>query len=447
MLVNCLWSALAAEYGADTGANAGPRLRVEVLTEAQVRPAVVSEKAYPITVVASEELVGDPTGLWDLSVEAPRPSARSITVELPDEVGYQTGNHLAVFAKNDRQLVARALRLLRVPRDQVIRLRQEGSRRTHLPVDVPVTAELLLTEFVELQEVATREQLRTLTGHTGCPWTTRQLQAHTDDTDEARQRYLEEVLAKRVPVLTFLERFPAIELPLEAFLQMAGPIRPRFYSISSAPMVEPSRLRLTVGVVEGPALAGDGEYRGMASRYLARLEPGDVFFGYVRVPAPPFHPPADPATPMILVGPGTGFAPLRGFLEERAAQQAAGAEVGLSKVFYGCRHPEHDWFYREEMRQWQRSGIAELHLAFSAVPDHPYRYVQDAITADSDGIWTALEHGGHIYVCGDGRRMAPAVRQALAAIYRDNTPGSAEDAEKWLGQLEEDGRYQQDVFA
>ena len=235
------------------------------------------------------------------------------------------------------------------PRDQVIRLRQEGSRRTHLPVDVPVTAELLLTEFVELQEVATREQLRTLTGHTGCPWTTRQLQAHTDDTDEARQRYLEEVLAKRVPVLTFLERFPAIELPLEAFLQMAGPIRPRFYSISSAPMVESSRLRLTVDVVEGPALAGDGEYRGMASRYLARLEPGDVFFGYVRVPAPPFHPPADPATPMILVGPGTGFAPLRGFLEERAAQQAAGAEVGLSKVFYGCRHPEHDWFYREEI--------------------------------------------------------------------------------------------------
>jgi cytochrome P450/NADPH-cytochrome P450 reductase len=150
---------------------------------------------------------------------------------------------------------------------------------------------------------------------------------------------------------------------------------------------------------------------------------------------------------MILIGPGTGIAPLRGFLAERAAQQAVGEQAAPAKVFCGCRHPDHDWLYRDELTAWERAGIAELHPAFSAVPGHPYRLVQEAIAADGDQIWAAIEDGAHIYVCGDGKHMAPAVRAALARIYRQHTGGSAEDAEKWLGQLENEGRYQQDVFA
>jgi cytochrome P450/NADPH-cytochrome P450 reductase len=99
------------------------------------------------------------------------------------------------------------------------------------------------------------------------------------------------------------------------------------------------------------------------------------------------------------------------------------------------------------MLAWQQAGAAEVHLAFSAMSSHPHWYVQDAITADSDGIWAAVQDGAHIYVCGDGKRMAPAVRQALADIHRGHTGGDADDAEKWLDQLEADGRYQQDVFA
>ncbi|MFI1302485.1 hypothetical protein [Streptomyces sioyaensis] len=95
---------------------------MELLGEAEVRPSIVSEQAYPLTVVANEELVGDPTGLWDFSIEPPRPSARSITVELPAGVDYDTGNHLAVFAKNDPALVARALDRLGIERDQVLRI-------------------------------------------------------------------------------------------------------------------------------------------------------------------------------------------------------------------------------------------------------------------------------------------------------------------------------------
>ncbi len=248
-------------------------------------------------------------------------------------------------------------------------------------------------------------------------------------------------------MLDLLDRFPAIELPLAVFLEMMGPIRPRFYSISSSPLANPRQVRLTVGLVEGPALSGNGAYRGLCSQYLGRLKPGDVFYGYVRVPSPPFAPPADPATPLIHVGPGTGIATLRGFLEERAWQRENGTKVGPSQVFVGCRHPEHDWFHREKMDAWQQAGIAQVHTAFSAVVDHPARFVQDALIAESDTVWQALEDGAYVYVCGDARRMAPAVREALAAIHRSHTGSDDETARQWVDQLEADGRYQQDVFA
>ncbi|MCK2216050.1 cytochrome P450 [Actinomadura sp. ATCC 31491] len=430
-----LWAALAEEYGAGAGAS-GPRYSMEVLSEAEVRPSVVSGRAVPLTVVSNEELTGDPAGLWDFSAEAPRPGVRSIVARLPEGVTYEAGDHLAVFAKNDPELVEWALRCLRVPRDQVVRLRAEGA--THLPVDTPVTAGLLLAEFAELQEVATRADLEALSAHTGCPWTRRQLA-------ELSANYAEEILAKRVSPLALLDRFPAIELPLPVFLELAGPIRPRYYSVSSSPLADPSLVRLTVGLVEGPAWSGTawsgtGTYHGMCSAYLAGLAEGEVFYGYVRVPAPPFRLPADPATPVILVGPGTGFAPLRGFLEERALAAAPGRAV----VFAGCRHPEHDLLYRDELAAWAGRPEVSVHTAFSAVPGHPYRFVQDAVAAHGDEVWGLLEQGAHVYVCGDGLRMAPAVRQALLDLYRERAGG---DGEAWLAGLEAAGRYQQDVFA
>lgn len=442
-----LWATLAEEYAADTSQASGPRYQVQLLTESDVRPAIVSEQAYPLTVIANEELVADATGLWDFSIEPPRPSAKSITFALPEGVTYDTGNHLAVFAKNELALVERALRRLGVDYDQVLRLDQPAGGRTHLPVGTPVTAGILLTEFLELQDVATRSQIQTLAEYTQCPWTRPQLQAYTAETEEAEERYQQEILGKRVSVLGLLERFEAIELPLAVFLEMMGPIRPRFYSISSAPQANPRHVRLTVGLLEGPALSGDGQYRGTCSSYIASLEPGDAVYGYVRVPSPTFAPPADPATPLILIGPGTGIAPLRGFLEERATQHASGTQVGLSQVFVGCRHPEHDYFYKQEMQAWEQAGIAQIHTAYSAVTGHPARFVQNAIANAADTVWQAIEDGAYIYVCGDGRRMAPAVREALAAIHRQKTGSDDETAQQWLAQLEADERYQQDVFA
>ncbi|MGN5240212.1 bifunctional cytochrome P450/NADPH--P450 reductase [Rhodococcus sp. SJ-3] len=428
--ISALWEALSTEYGV-TAAARGSRYRMEVLTEADIRPDVLSSTAVPLTVIENKELTGDPAGLWDFSLEAPRPGVRAIVAELPPDLSYSAGDHLAVFPRNEAVQVQRALHLLRTSPDQVVRLHTRGT--THLPVNTPVTAGLLLTEFSELQEPATRSDLETLAAHTGCPNTLGRLTALADT-------YTEEIVGKRVCVLDLLERFPAVVLPLEVFLEMTGPIRPRYYSISSSPLAAPNHVRLTVGLVDGASWAGSGRYRGTCSNYLAGLAPGDVFYGHVRTPAPAFRLPEDPTTPVILIGPGTGIAPLRSFVEERAHTAA----TGPVELFTGCRHPEHDRLYAEDLDAWHAAGLARVHTAYSALPDHPERFVQQALVAEADRIRELLERGAHIYVCGDGLHMAPAVRRTLARILAVRTD---DDGEVPLHRLESEGRFHQDIFA
>jgi len=151
-------------------------------------------------------------------------------------------------------------------------------------------------------------------------------------------------------------------------------------------------------------------------------------------------PPAAPSVPKLLVGPGTGVAPVRRFLKRRAEEQKAGRDVAKSLLFYGCRHPDHDWFYRDDMKAWEEAGIADVHLAFSTVPN-PHKFVQDALTAERDAVWDILERGGLFYVCGDGRfipllnwdqeetarHFAADARAVLAEVVDDTraVPGSS----------------------
>jgi cytochrome P450/NADPH-cytochrome P450 reductase len=207
-----------------------------------------------------------------------------------------------------------------------------------------------------------------------------------------------------------------------------------------------SKATLTVGTIDAPAWSGIGQYRGFASSYLMSLEPGETVLGYVRRPNPTFAPPADCRLPMILIGPGTGIAPLRGFLRERAAQKRAGETIGRSLLFYGCRHPEHDFYYRKEIEGWQNDGVAELFTAFSSLEGHKHRFVQDALLDAADEVWDALEEGAPIYVCGDGRFMAPAVRAALIEICQKKQGIDHEAASAWLESLIQHGLYHQDVF-
>lgn len=434
--VRGLWKALGSETGPSETIST---LSLQPIDAAAARAAALPEHAQQLEIVANDEMVTPAEGLWDFAIEPPRPSTRFVRIRLPQGQHYHTGDHIAVYARNRAELVERALTRLDLDGAQQLRVDGQGGRFKHLPLGQTVTVRQLLTDFIELGDALPRRALAIVAQHTRCP-NTKQLLAELDGDG------WQALADKRWSLLDLLDAHPAAELPLGSLVELSAPISPRFYSIASSPLVDPTIADLIVGTMAAPAWSGLGEHRGFASSHMQTLKATDRVFGYVRRPNPPFAPPADPNVPMILIGPGTGFAPLRGFLQERAAQQAAGEPVATSLLFFGCRHPDHDWFCRDEVEAWERVGVVKNHLALSAVPAHPWKFVQDALWAEQEAVWAALESGAQIYLCGDGKFMAPAVRDTLIRIQQQQAGDEFSQGSEWLEQLIADGRFHQDVF-
>jgi cytochrome P450/NADPH-cytochrome P450 reductase len=229
---------------------------------------------------------------------------------------------------------------------------------------------------------------------------------------------------------------------------MLPPMHSRQYSISSSPLWKEDHCTLTFALVEAPAWSGQGTYLGVASNYLASALPGTKVSVAVRPSQEAFHLPSSLETPIIMVCAGTGIAPFRGFLQERAIQAANGQKHGEALLFFGCGHPDVDYLYRDELEQWERDGIVKLRTAFSKAPDGEIRYVQHRLWHDRAEIVDLFKHGACIFVCGDGQHMAPAVRDTFVRIYQEAKQCSLEEANAWADELERTStRYVADVFA
>ncbi len=237
-------------------------------------------------------------------------STRHIEITLPKEAAYHEGDHLGVLPVNSKEQVSRVLRRFNLNGNDQVLLTASGQSAAHLPLDRPVRLHDLLSSCVELQEAASRAQIREMAAYTVCPPHKRELE---DFLEEGV--YQEQILTLRVSMLDLLEKYEACELPFERFLELLRPLKPRYYSISSSPRKHPGQASITVGVVRGPARSGFGEYRGVASNYLADRGPEDGIVMFVRTPETRFRLPEDPEKPIIMVGPGTGVAPFRGFLQ------------------------------------------------------------------------------------------------------------------------------------
>ncbi len=213
---------------------------------------------------------------------------------------------------------------------------------------------------------------------------------------------------------------------------------PRSYSISSSPLVSPTEVQLTVSVVRYRSPRG-AERGGVSSTFLAdRASHVEVFLQ----PSPHFRPPEDAATPMIMVGPGTGIAPFRGFLQERRAL----GHAGLNWLFFGDQHRAENFYYRDDLEDMVRDGLVNrLDLAFSR--DQADRvYVQHKMLDYGADVWRWLEDGAHFYVCGDATRMAKDVDDALTAIIKEHGGMSQEGAHDYKRELVATKRYVRDVY-
>jgi cytochrome P450 / NADPH-cytochrome P450 reductase len=431
------------EFGIDTGfkrdAGDQPLYRVEPVAATIPNTIIGLGGAAPMKILVNDELQHHDGGNSR--------STRHIEVQLPDTMTYRVGDHLSVVPRNDPALVDQVARRFGfLPADQ-IRLGVAEGRRAQLPVGQPVSVGRLLTEFVELQQVATRKQIQIMSEHTRCPVTKPKLLAFSGEDAASNELYRAEVLAKRKSVFSLLDEHPACELPFNTYLEMLSLLSPRYYSISSSPQVAgASRCSITAAVVEGPAISGHGLYKGICSNYLAGRRVGDTVHAIVKETKAGFRLPDDTTVPIIMIGPGTGLAPFRGFLQERAARKAGGQSLGPAMLFFGCRHPDQDFLYADELKGFAAAGITELHVAFSR-GDGPKTYVQHLIAAQNDRVWSLIEQGAIVYVCGDGGKMEPDVKATLTAIYRERKGATEDEALHWIDGMGTQNRYVLDVWA
>ncbi|MEM7781111.1 MAG: cytochrome P450 [Pseudomonadota bacterium] len=438
-LIPQLGEEFGVDLSADSAAIAQPLYSVEV-TESVTANSVASRVgAHDVTMVSNVELKPS-------AAEGGR-STRHIEVELAEGMTYEPGDHLCVVPLNDDAVVDRLLKRFGLDADTHVRIESRSEMRGPFPSGSTFSVLNLAKTTGELQAVATRKDIATLARYSECPNSRSGLEAlAAPPSEDGTDLYATEVLEKRKSVLDVLEDFPACDLPLAVFLELIPFLSPRYYSISSTPEVANGQCSITVGVVKGPALSGKGEYKGTCSTYLTELEPGAQFKAIVRKPSSNYRLPDDPSIPIIMVGPGTGIAPFRGFLQRRAALKAKGAELGNAMLFFGCRHPDEDYLYREELEGFAADGLVDLHTAFSRAKDGKRAYVQDLIERQGERVWSLIEQGARIYICGDGAKMEPDVQAKLKQLCMAKTGRSAAEADAWIEEMINAERYMLDVW-
>ncbi|WP_320784745.1 sulfite reductase subunit alpha [Streptomyces sp. CRN 30] len=223
-------------------------------------------------------------------------------------------------------------------------------------------------------------------------------------------------------------------------LPLLRPLQARQYSISSSPLAHEGSVHLTVASVRYGT--GERAHEGVASTFLADRTGEEGTVGVYLQPNASFRVPADDATPIIMIGPGTGIAPFRGFLHERAARGAS----GRNWLFFGDQHRATDFVYEEELTALRESGVlTELDLAFSRDQAEKV-YVQTRMRERSRELYAWLEDGAHVYVCGDASRMAKDVEAALLAVIAEQRGRGADDAAEYLADLRRGKRYVRDVY-
>ncbi|WP_319732782.1 NADPH-dependent assimilatory sulfite reductase flavoprotein subunit [Cronobacter malonaticus] len=343
---------------------------------------------------------------------------RHIEIDLGDAgLRYQPGDALGVWYQNDPALVQELLELLWLKGDEPVTV---GEKTLPLSEALQWHFELTVNTAAIVENYATLTRSEALLPLVG---------------DKAKlQDY-----AARTPIVDMV-RFAPAQLEAEQLTGLLRPLTPRLYSIASSQAEVENEVHITVGVVrfdiEGRPRAGG------ASSYLAdRLEED----GEVRVfieHNDNFRLPATPETPVIMIGPGTGIAPFRAFMQQREADGA----TGKNWLFFGNPHFTEDFLYQVEWQRYVKEGLlTRIDLAWSRDQDHKI-YVQDKIREQGAELWRWIQEGAHLYVCGDANRMAKDVEQALLEVIAAYGGMDAEAADEYLSELRVERRYQRDVY-
>jgi cytochrome P450/NADPH-cytochrome P450 reductase len=414
------------------GGSPGPADRGRTQSRVLLAPAIlrnaVGMDTVEARVLACREL---------LPADSPK-RTRHLEVGLPPGVAYRVGDHLGVCPKNDEEQVERLARHLGAALDGLFMVPKTMNARA-APKGVVLQIRNVLTNLVDIAGRPTVPLLDLL------------LEKVTEPTERSQLVEIRDVLAAPdgpdgplraaidaggYDVIRLLDEFPSCSLNIFELLQVAQPLRPRYYSTSSSPRIHGDGVaHLTVGL----------EPRGMSSHYVHTLREGDRL-NVFHDSADGFHLQEDVTKPMIFVSIGTGFAPMRAFLWERVALKRAGVSLAEAALFNGIRSSGLDYIYRDEIGQFTAEGVLDhLCVATSREPMGSREHVQDRIRAEGALVWRLLDAGGYVYVCGS-QPMRDAVRAAFTDVVTEHGSLPREHAEAYLQEMETTERYRPDLW-
>lgn len=347
---------------------------------------------------------------------------RHVEIDLGDSgLTYQAGDALGVWFSNNEVLVDEVLAGLSLAADELVTLGTESLSLKQALVDKKELTQLypgLVKAWAELSGSA-------------------ELLALSEDKEQVRHFILKHQFADLVTQYPLSNN--SVTLNAATLLELLRPLTPRLYSIASSQSEVETEVHLTVALVEDER-HGSARFGG-ASHFLASAQEGTQVKVYVESNKH-FRLPENPETPVIMVGPGTGVAPFRAFMQERVAQGIQGD----SWLFFGNPHFEQDFLYQTEWQQYLKNGdLSRIDVAFSRDQAHKI-YVQHRIKEQGQALWQWLQNGAHLYICGDAERMAKDVHQALIEVAVEVGGLNTEAAEAYFETLRSDKRYQKDVY-
>jgi NADPH-ferrihemoprotein reductase len=373
---------------------------------------------------------------------------------------YEAGDHVGVFAENSPEVVTAAAKILGLPLDMCFTLRTpttgpSSSTSLSAPPGAAGTALTLrhaLAHYADVLSSPDKGALSALAAFATNPQEAAKLNQLA--SIEGRDIYHSYIVTAKRSLLEIMQEFPSAKPTLGAFFGSIAPrLQPRYYSISSSPIVHPRSVHITAAVIKETMPTGR-VHHGVATSWLAAAKTGTKVPVFLRHSA--FKLPKDNLTPVVMVGPGTGLAPFRGFIQERAAavssrnrkNDSINTKLGPGVMFFGCRREDQDYIYKEELESAVANGaLSELNVAFSrraAVKD----YVQHHLKRQGQAVWDLLgpKGNGYLYVCGDAKNMAKDVHAALIEVATEAAGGNSTAGEAAVKVLLDSGRYQKDVW-
>lgn len=387
-------------------------------------------------------------------------------------LSYQTGDHIAIWPTNPGEEVDRFLDLLDLSgkRHNVVSVKAlEPTAK--VPFPTPTTYDAIVRYHMEICAPVSRQFLATLAAFAP----DEEVKAEMTKLGGDKDYFHEKISVHHLNIARVLyivgKGKKWVNIPFSALIEGVTKLQPRYYSISSSSLVQPKKISITA-VVETQALPGRGDpFRGVATNYLLALkqkqngDPNPEPFGLsyeitgprnkydgIHVPVHVRHSnfklPSDPSKPIIMIGPGTGVAPFRGFVQERAKQAADGENIGFTLLFFGCRKKKEDFIYADEWEEYKKAMGDKFEMVTAFSRDGPKKvYVQHLLKARGKEINELLEKKAYFYVCGDAANMAREVNTVLAQILSEQRDISEAKAEEIVKNMRAANQYQEDVWS